>query len=207
MKTSSIFAMGNGFRPSTKEWKPRTTAYYIFDEEVVFPYMVSTAYFRESNGRLADPLIGAGSSEDVERISDEMVSTGGTIWKIVKQFIAGANIGFSNPEVPAKIYKRILNHLDNHLTAMRTDVSYDAPEMDDFRYMAEFATSLRHIALRHDPSLDKNVSESGMQRLMFSRPTFIAHRPDEKKEEKLSIPKSIKTMDAIERFLELSHGR
>ena len=209
MKTSSIFAMGNGFQVSKKEWKPRTTAYYIFDEEVVHPYMVNTTYFHERNGRLGQPIIGAANAQDVERISEEMVSTGDTIWKIVTQFIDGANIGFSDPAVCAEIYKRILNHLEGHLTAMRTDISYDAPEMDDFRHMAEFATKIRYIALKHNADLDKNVNEAGIQRIMGARPVFVAYRgqDDRRREEpKLTVPKTIKTMDAIERFLEMTNG-
>lgn len=205
MRTSSLENMGFGFKRRTDAAIPKTTAYYIFDRAEKHMYQLDAAHFRAMNGRMGDSIIGATSALDVEAAAAEMISTGGTIWDIVTQYIEGGSITFQEPAVAVKIYKRILKHLEAHLQEMRTNISYDAPELDDFRQLAEFATAIRPYAMMNDPELDKTASSNALGGFMGNRPVFRAADPVSAPK-KAAIPKSVRTLDAIERFMEMCNG-
>lgn len=210
MRAVGITAMGNGFKPVSKERLEylKDTAYFIFDKNEVHLFSVDAAHFRAMNNRMSDPVIGAMNEDDINMAAREMISTGGTIWQITQQFIEGADISFQNPAIPAKIYKRILNHLDRHLNEMRTNLRYSAPDMEDFRNLAEFATAIRTVAIMHDPELDTGVRENAMSNFLNTRPVFrLADKHQANKApEQPKAPKSVRTMDAIERMMELTNG-
>lgn len=205
MRTMTLEGLGNGFRRLENRHVPKTTAYYIFDKAEVHLYSLDGAHFRAMNNRMGESVIGASNAQDVEAAAAEMISTGGTIWTIITQFIEGADITFPDPQIPVKIYKRILAHLENHLAEMRTNLRYDAPELEDFRQMAEFATRIRGTAMAFDPDLEKKTPGNNLGNWFTSRPVFRINdgRTAEKKN---VIPKSVATLDAIERFMELTNG-
>lgn len=197
--------MGFGFKRRTEPNVPKTTAYYIFDKNEKHLYSVDAAHFRAMNGRMGDSVIGATSAMDVEIAAAEMISTGGTIWDIIVQYQEGALITFPEPLIAVRIYKHILKHLELHLQEMRSNLSYDPPELEDFRQMAEFATAIREFAMRHDPELDKTASAASLGGFMSGRPIFRAAAPTAAPSKPV-IPKSVRTLDAIERFMEICNG-
>lgn len=205
MRAMTLEGLGNGFRRLPNTNVPKTTAYYIFDKAEVHLFSIDGAHFRAMNNRMGDSVIGASNAQDIEAAAAEMISTGGTIWTIITQFIEGADITFPDPQIAVKIYKRILTHLENHLAEMRTNLRYDAPELDDFRQMAEFATAIRGTAMTHDPDLEKKKVGGELGDWFTSRPVFRVadvRQPSKKN----VIPKSVATLDAIERFMELTNG-
>jgi len=197
--------MGFGFKRRTDGDVPKTTAYYIFDRAEKHMYQLDAAHFRAMNGRMGDSVIGAQSAADVEAAAVEMISTGGTIWDITTQYIEGGSITFSEPLVAVRIYKHILKHLEGHLREMRSNISYDAPDLEDFRQLAEFATAIRAFAMMHDPELDKTASTPALGGFMDARPVFRAAAPSSAPK-KPQIAKSVRTLDAIERFMEICNG-
>lgn len=207
MRTMSIENMGFGFKRATDSAVPKTTAYYIFDKAEKHMYQLDAAHFRAMNGRIGDAVIGATSAEDVAYAAAEMVSTGGTIWDISTQFMEGASITIPDPKVAVRIYKHILKHLEGHLQEMRSNIRYDAPDLDDFRQLAEFATRIRPYAMMHDPELDKNASVNSLNGFMTARPVFrLAEKSTGDAPKKAEIPKSVRTLDAIERFMEICNN-
>lgn len=205
MRAMTLEGLGNGFRRLPKSNVPKTTAYYIFDKAEVHLFSLDGAHFRAMNNRMGDSVIGASNAQDVEDAAAEMISTGATIWTIIQQFIEGADITFPDPQIPVRIYKRILAHLENHLKEMRTNLRYDAPELEDFRQMAEFATAIRGTAMHHDPDLEKKGPGNQLGNWFTSRPVFRISE-ERKPEKKNTIPKSVATLDAIERFMEICNG-
>lgn len=205
MRAMTLEGLGNGFRRLPKSNVQKTTAYYIFDKAEVHLFSLDAAHFRAMNNRMGDSVIGASNAQDVEAAASEMISTGATIWTIITQFIEGAAITFPDPQIPVRIYKRILSHLENHLTEMRTNLRYDAPELEDFRQMAEFATSIRSTAMHYDPDLEKKTPGDGLGNWFTSRPVFRVGET-QATVKKPSAPKSVTTLDAIERFMELCNG-
>lgn len=197
--------MGFGFKRASEPNVPKTTAYYIFDKNEKHLYAVDAAHFRAMSGRMGESIIGATSAMEVEAAAAEMISTGGTIWNIITQFIEGATITFPEPKVASRIYKHILKHLEAHLQEMRSNLSYDAPELEDFQQMAEFATAIRVYAMQHDPELDKSASAGSLGGFMAGRPVFRAAVPTAAPSKPV-IPKSVRTLDAIERFMEICNG-
>lgn len=205
MRASTLEGLGFGFKRRAVNNVPKTTAYYIFDKMETHLYSLDAAHFRALNNRMGDSIIGASSAQDVEAAAVEMISTGGTIWQIITQYIDGAAITFPDPQIAVRIYKRILSHLESHLSEMQTNLRYDAPELDDFRQMAEFATAIRAFAMMHDPNLDKASGENAMGGFMSARPVFRAAAPVDAPK-KVEVAKSVRTLDAIERFMEICNG-
>lgn len=181
----------------------RSTAYYIFDSRERHLYELDFAHFRAKNHMLSSPVIVSGP-EDMDRLVTSMVPTSGTIMQIVDQFILGGTIAFPDKNTAAKIYRRIQDHLSAHLKAMQSDVSYEAPDDEAFKQMAEFAVSIRYIAVQADPELDKNIVRNTMETVMPARPRF--NMEQNVKKEEPQAPKPARTMDSIEKYLESING-
>lgn len=179
----------------------RSTAYYIFDKESLFTFSVDAVSFRARNKRLHLPVVSPGGIDDLNRIATEMLHTAGTIWDMVLYFNDGAQLALDSPEDAKTIYRRILNHLDAHLNAMRTDITYTPPNADDFRALAEFATTIRYQAVQADAKIDE-VEESGFFAALPARPTFSKDDYSGVESDQPKVPKSVEKMDAIERYLE-----
>lgn len=189
-----------GFSLKKQQKYPKTTAYYLFNEECRHTYSIDYAHFKARNGRLGEPVVSS-SAADMERIANSMITTEGTIIDIVDAFVDGARLSFPNPRTPYDIYKRILDHLDFHLNEMRTNITYQPPPVDDLRNMSEFATLIRPFAQDVEPNLDQAIPGLDMQSRLPVRPTFTIHDLVTKKQEP-QVPKTVKKMDAIERYLD-----
>lgn len=181
----------------------KTTAYYIFDRDSLYSFSVDAASFRARNNALHLPVVSVGGIEDLTRIAQELIYTAGTIWDMVLYFNDGARLALDSPADAKSIYRRIVEHLEAHLNAMRTDITYTPPNSDDFRMMAEFATTIRYQAVSEDPNLDERVDNSFFAN-MSARPTFSKDDlHDVRSDDTPKVPKSVEKMDAIERFLEM----
>ncbi|MNG16959.1 hypothetical protein D3C84_1009130 [compost metagenome] len=108
------------------------------------------------------------------------------------------------------MYKRIVDHLEFHLREMRTNIVYIAPPPEDFQIMSEFATVIRPWAKEHNPDIDSMVVSSTMRSALPVRASFSygMHAAEvEAGTAPAEVPKSMSTMDTIERYLEkLEHG-
>lgn len=205
MRTTSIQQLGH-FQLKKGHGRPRDTAYFIFDKDWTYLYDIDTAHFKAKNHALHFPVV-ASSLDEMEWISHQPISTSGTIWEIVTQFLEGATIAFRDVKIPADIYRRIVNHLDAHLLAMRTEKSYSPPDVEDFRHLAEFATAIRSQAVDHDSDIDSTQKKNqNLMQFMSQRPTFsMATTPPVTA--KPQVAKSVAKMDSIERYLEMiGHG-
>jgi hypothetical protein len=201
----------SGFhKAAPKKVKAKTTAYYLFDEDYQVLFNLDHVSFRARNKSLNVSIVSDGSEQDLTRLTSEMIPTGGTIMEIVDLFAEGARIGFSDRKIAADVYQRIVNHLEYHLRAMRTEITYVAPPAEDFKNMSEFATVIRPWAKDYNDDIDQLVVSSQMLNALPVRPSFsyALAKTDEKAEDTpAEVPKSISRMDAIERYLErLEHG-
>lgn len=195
----------SGFRIKPKTpGRGKSTAYYIFDPEQTHLFQIDHAHFTAMNQRFNTPLVTTGSRQDMERIASEMASTAGTIWTMVEQFVDGAKLAIPDNRTAAIIYKRILAHFEEHFTRMKTDKNYEAPDVDDFRNMAEFATCIRAQALMGDPDVEE-VRKTQIRQFFPTRASFSNADVIEAKEASV-VPKSVKQMDNIERWLEMQNG-
>jgi len=194
----------SGYRLKPKDNKRRSTAYYIFDPEATHIFEIDHAHFVALNKRFNVPIVTTGVAGDMERIAAEMVSTSGTIWKMVELFVDGATLSIPDTATAAVIYRRILDHFDHHFTLMKTDKMYHAPPAEDFRAMGEFATAIRPWALQSNPEIEQ-VQGHKMQKFLPIRATFSQATVAMVKKEDV-IPKSVKLMDNIERYLEMQNG-
>lgn len=190
----------------------KTTAYYLFNEDAAVMFSVDYSSFKARNKMFGLPVVTDGSYEDMQRLTHEMISTSGTVMQIIDLFAEGASIGFAKPEIAADVYRRIVNHLEFHLNAMRTDIRYIAPAAEDFQNMSEFATVIRPWAKDHVKDIDSLVISSTMRSLMPVRPSFSfgLQQIEEAQEgmEEVEVPKSVSRMDSIQRQLELlENGR
>lgn len=203
MKPMSLAGSGYRVKPKTHQ-RGRSTAYYIFDEEQEHLYEIDHVHFMAQAQRFNTPTVTTGQQGDIDRISAEMVPITGTIWDMVVHFIDGATIAVE-PPVAALIYKRILDHFDEHFRAMRQEKMYEAPDTEDFRWMAEFATAIRPWALQHNPELEVKRATQ-FRSFLPQRATFSQATVEEDKAKEPVIPKSLLLMDNIERYLENLNG-
>lgn len=205
LQSSSIYASGGKVKRVTKN--RNCTAYRIFDKECQHNYAIDNAHFQFKNQRNGLLVAYDGEHNTLEQLASVFKHTSGTIIEMIDQFIEGATIQLE-AEVAYKVYNDILKHLDAHLQAMQTDPVYDPPNIDDFRYMAEFATAIKWKASEFaDP--DANPVEEGFWNRPY-RPVFTAEQFSVNRKERhkpatpeISVPNSVKKMDAIERYLEM----
>lgn len=194
----------SGFRPLPRNNFKKDTSDYIFDKNEVHNFAVDTAHFRAKNHSLHRSTVT--TDPDAEAwIAESLVPTYGRIWDIIEYYFEGAVIHFQDKRTAETIYKRILDHFDAHLVAMRTDKMYDAPDVEDFRMMSEFATSIRSLVIDINPNIDVKVQHGGMNKFLPSRPTF-SRTVEVKEQAEKDIPKSMVKMDIIERFMEMRYG-
>ncbi|MNQ03283.1 hypothetical protein D3C85_159820 [compost metagenome] len=201
----------SGFhKAAPKKARSKTTAYYLFDKDYQVLFNLDHASFRARNKTLNVSIVSDGSPDDMSRLTGEMIPTGGTIMEIVDLFADGASISFSKHSVAADVYKRIVDHLEFHLREMRTNIVYIAPPPEDFQIMSEFATVIRPWAKEHNPDIDSMVVSSTMRSALPVRASFSygMHAAEvEAGTAPAEVPKSMSTMDTIERYLEkLEHG-
>lgn len=189
---------------NSQRQRARDTAYYIFEKDWKYPYQVDFVHFRAKSGSSNLPVV-TGSTNDLDRIAADMIHTSTRIWDIVEHFFEGANLSIK-PAVAAQIYQRILDHFDAHLKAMRTDITYVAPDVEDFRMMSEFATAIRGYAVDHNPGIDEAPQNDSLAMLMARRPVFSMQTVAEDKSNEPIAPKSVRKMDAIERYMETLNG-
>lgn len=209
MRSTSI--QRSGFKKAEKR-KPvnKTTAYYLFNPDYKVVFTMDNVAFRARNNMLNLPIVGDGSSTDFDRMAGEMIHTAGTIMEIVDLFIDGATIAFPDPRTAADCYRRIVDHLDYHLVAMRTQLTYVPPDPQDFKNMSEFATVIRPWAKAFDTNIDNPTHSSSMRMALPVRPSFSYSmlKTEEVSETAApEVPRSMTRMDSIERMLEkLEHG-
>lgn len=203
----------SGFhKVAPKKARNKTTAYYLFDKDYQVLFNLDHASFRARNKTLNVSIVSDGSDDDMSRLTGEMIPTGGTIMQIVDLFVDGASISFSDNKIAADTYQRIVNHLEFHLREMRTNITYVAPDAEDFKSMSEFATAIRPWAKEHNTDIDHMVVSSEMRSALPVRPSFSYSllKTQEAAGEEVpaeATPKSVTRMDAIERYLEkLEHG-
>lgn len=197
-----------GFTIKPKHVIKKDTADYIFNKSEQHIYLVNNSHFRAKNKMLSLPVVSTGHPRDMERISNEMISTSGTIWDIVEHFIDGAVLAFPNATTPATIYRRICDHLTAHLNAMRRDKMYRPPHLDDFRHMAEFGERIRQVALNIDFDFENEVPDDHILQMLPMRPVFSMSTDEEVIENKpKTVAESTRTMDVIERYMEDRRGR
>ena len=194
-----------------KKVRAKSTAYFLFDKDYQVLFNLDHVSFRARNKTLNISIVSDGSDDDMTRLTGEMIPTGGTIMEIVDLFADGASISFATHKVAADVYKRIVDHLEFHLAEMRTNITYVAPDPEDFKNMSEFATVIRPWAKEFNKDIDSMVVSSSMHSAMPVRPSFSFGLNQGHQEEGTAppeaTPKSVTRMDAIERYLEsLEHG-
>lgn len=192
-----------------RENKPpsKDPAYWIFDRDpdAHHLYEVDAAHFRAKAGTLNHPVVSNGSAYDMERIAGEMIATRGSIIDIVDHYMDGARIKFQFKATAVNVYKRIVTFLQAHLEAMRTDITYSPPPVELFQQLGEFATSIRPWALDVDATLDGVKPHEGFGGFN-TRPTFSVPEHVVKAAEPV-VPKSVKAVDQITKYLEVLGGR
>lgn len=194
-----------GFRISEKK-VAHDTADYIFGRFELHEYEIDNAHFKMKNGLGRMPIVvQQGGDNEMRWIANQMIATADNIITICDQFIDGATIRFPRKETAVKIYQRVLQHMDAHLGAMRTDKMYEAPNADDFRQLAEFALMCRSVGVDVDPDIDQRIVKNQMQGFLPVRAQFSRMDLSDVKKERL-VPKSVQRMDIIERFLEERNG-
>lgn len=185
-----------------------STAFYIFDKENQYPFLIDRVHFKMNNGTHAFPEYFGSSARGVRSydMSKDLIPTYGTIIQMSDFYHDGAVISIRDKKVAADIYKRILAHMDAHLNAMRSDIHYIAPKDDVLVEIAEFATAIRYKALELDPDIDETTNKSQFLISGMAARAFISETIIEKKEVTEIVkqpPKSVKMMDAIERYLDM----
>lgn len=198
-RSTSVQSLGFVFAP--RKAKSNSTAYYIFDKEASLMFSVNCAHFRAKNHQLSVPIITDGSAEDLNRVTNEMIHTQGTVMEMVDLFVDGANLRV-DAKVAAEVYRRISNHLDAHLRELKTNPVYEPPPVDDFRNMAEFALAVRIVALDADSNID-NISINNFHNFMFSRPSMFNRDEIVNGGNSQNAAKVVDKMDSIERYLEM----
>lgn len=202
MKTVSIFKEGGPRTPRPKSISDGTdTAYWIFDPAVLFQYQVTASHLKMSGGMGNLPIPYDGTNRDMNRITSELITISGTIWKAVTFFVDGASIDMSS-ETAAKMYTRITAHIAKHLELMRTERGYMWPDRQDFDSMSEFAMAIRTMALVANPNLDSAKVRAGI----FSnsgRPSLLSVN---KSKLDNSPPRILSQMDAIDKYAALYGG-
>lgn len=184
----------------------RGTWYYMTHQDEALSFGLDYPHFVARAGRMRTGIVSDGSFSDMSRIQEQQIATSGTVLEMIDLFAEGAVISFYDPSVAHVAYKRIMDHLKAHQVAMREDLTYDAPDVDEFRRFAEFAVSIRLIAMQHVPDIDnerrpKSVHRHLRQVIRFSDSLKAAEAKREDHPE--DIPAPIKKLDAIERFLEM----
>ena len=201
--------------PKPKRPVERTTWYYMSSKHELLEFGLDYPHFVARAGRLRTGIVSDGSYEDMNRIQEQQIATNGTVIEMIDLFDEGAVITFYDPKNAEIAYKRIMNHMKAHQQAMRTDLMYEAPDVEEFRRFAAFAMAIRHIALKSSPNLDAERRPKALHRHMqqvvrfsdaLERAKSGGKTSEEEKDKFEELPEPVKKLDAIERYLELVNG-
>lgn len=184
-----------------------TTAYYIFDQDEKYNFKVDRVHFKMKGGTWQSGIVHDGSKRDLYQVQIALVSTAGPIIDISDYYSDGATISIEDPKTALRIYKRILDHLDAHMYAMRTNIHYEAPQDNVLKELSEFATAIRYKALEEDPLLDQPDRDFEQVNSLRESRAFIGISRATVNIDPGKVPvKSIEKMDSIERYLAMLEG-
>lgn len=188
----------------------KSTWFYLNDKSESLSFDLDYPHFVHRAGRMRTGIISDGSTEDMTRIKEQFIATSGTVVEMIELFIAGGVVKFPDPTVAVVVYRRILKHFDAHQHAIRTDLGYEIPDGEFFRNAAEFAMSIRPIAMCIEPDIDNEIKKSGVRRTGGAIPRFSdSLKEKQEAREKAAddvVPAPLRKLDAIEKFLDLNRG-
>lgn len=149
------------------------TAYYIFDRDNILPFRVGVMYHKMKYGSVNDPILGLERSQ-VNKFTNEMVSTHGPVIDLVDYFIEGATLDIPM-DTMLIAYDRIDRHLEAHARAMRESSSYFIGDtFEVFEQLVEFGTSIYlRIKDARESNRQSSTRDDPMASLMGGRASFM----------------------------------
>lgn len=196
----------------SKRTTRKDSAYFIFDKKESLRFRTNLSHVRMKHGATDDPIY-AKTRDDYMATSTVLLDVYGPVIDMVDYFMEGAVVVIPDTAVAVKVYERIDNHLDAHISAMIKYKMYNVKEdFESFTYMTEFALSLWQRVNAYYKSKGKDVSATPIQAMLASRPTFMltseqsqqtAKRNDPEKE----IPPILEKYNRLERLFIQDRGR